>query len=127
LCDEIRAAAGLGAQTRCGDMSLNEFVECISAARFVVSNESAAVHIAAVLGIPAVCVAGGGHFNRFVPYPDGRGPAGAPVKTVDAAMECFGCQWRCRYTNDPDTVRPCVEEIGVESVWEAVRGAVSIN
>jgi ADP-heptose:LPS heptosyltransferase len=120
LCSQVQVRIGSKARNEAGEMSLTQLVKCIAGARFVIANESAAVHIAAAVGTPTVCIAGGGHFNRFVPYPNDRGPGGGLVKTVHFNMECFGCQWHCRYVSDPSVPRPCISEIKLEPVWSAI-------
>ena len=52
-----------------GRTSLPEFVELVRGAHLLIANETSAVHIAAAVGTPSVCLLGGGHFDRFMPYP----------------------------------------------------------
>jgi ADP-heptose:LPS heptosyltransferase len=53
-----------------GRTSVAELVSVVAGARFLLTNESAPVHIAALMAVPALVVAGGGHFGQFVPYPE---------------------------------------------------------
>jgi ADP-heptose:LPS heptosyltransferase len=53
----------------CGKTSLIELVETIAESCLLISNESSAVHIAAAVETPTVCIANGERFNRFSPYP----------------------------------------------------------
>lgn len=55
--------------SKCGKISLIEMMEHIAASHFIISNESAPVHIAAAVGTAAVCISNGNHFTRFTPYP----------------------------------------------------------
>jgi ADP-heptose:LPS heptosyltransferase len=41
----------------------------ISVAEILVSNEASAVHFAACVSTPFVCISNGNHFGRFNPYP----------------------------------------------------------
>lgn len=52
-----------------GNTSLPELIDYISNAALLVSNETSAVHIAAAVNTPVVCVSNGNHFGRFNPYP----------------------------------------------------------
>ena len=52
-----------------GKSSLTELVSIIESSRLLISNESAAVHIAAALDKNFICVSNGNHFGRFNPYP----------------------------------------------------------
>lgn len=101
--------------------SLGELVEVLRSATVVVSNETSAVHIGAAVGVPVVCVLGGGHFGRFVPY-EIEVPAGnlkLPI-CVSEPMACFGCNWHCQYPRQKGEAVKCIQDISVEKVWSAV-------
>jgi ADP-heptose:LPS heptosyltransferase len=53
----------------CGKTSLVELVGIISESRLLISNETSAVHIAAAVETPTICIANGERINRFSPYP----------------------------------------------------------
>ena len=57
----------------CFDMTgktiLPQLVKLISLAKILVSNETSAVHFAAAVGTPFICISNGNHFGRFNPYP----------------------------------------------------------
>jgi ADP-heptose:LPS heptosyltransferase len=53
----------------CGKTTLVELANHIAAADYLISNESSAVHFAAAIGTPTVCISNGNHFGRFCPYP----------------------------------------------------------
>ncbi|MDB5120207.1 MAG: heptosyltransferase family [Sphingobacteriales bacterium] len=50
-------------------LSLIELCELIAGAKLLISNDTVAIHIAATLNIPTVCIAKGDLYGRFVPYP----------------------------------------------------------
>lgn len=52
-----------------GKTGLTELSKIISDCEFVVSNDTAAVHIAAAVNKPFICISNGNYFGRFVPYP----------------------------------------------------------
>jgi ADP-heptose:LPS heptosyltransferase len=86
----------------------------------VVSNETGAAHLAAAVETPVVCLLGGGHYGRFVPYPEEyRAKAPAPLPVVHT-MDCFGCDWRCIYPVAKGKPTPCIERISVDAVWGAI-------
>jgi ADP-heptose:LPS heptosyltransferase len=104
-----------------GRTTLTELSALMAGARLVISNETSGVHMAAAVGPPAVCILGGGHFGRFLPYPagaTGHGPVPLPVYTP---MDCFGCDWHCRYPVDPGQPYPCLGNVSVEQVWAGVK------
>jgi len=103
-----------------GRTSLRELIAIVDGSRFVLSNETSAVHIAAAVGVPSVCIQGGGHFGRFVPYQITASCFDVPPVSVNAHMDCFKCNWVCRFDVPTGEPAPCIEKITVESVWNAV-------
>lgn len=97
--------------------SLPELIEIIGSANLLISNETSAIHIAAATKTPAVCILGGGHFERFAPYPTHMdyGPL-----CVYERMNCFNCNWNCIYQTPENAPNPCVSIITLEQVWNAV-------
>jgi hypothetical protein len=78
--------------------------------------------ILAAGGVPSVCILGGGHYGRFMPYPnhvDGVKPI-----SVIHKMDCFGCNWQCKLTKEQDQAYPCVRDISVKQVLKAVKIAL---
>jgi len=107
-----------------GKTSLNELVAIIEGAEFVLSNETSAVHIAAALQVPSVCILGGGHFGRFLPYDiDDEKTTLAPYP-VYVEMNCFNCNWICRYSVPKGRSVPCIENVGVAEVLKEIRNVL---
>ncbi len=106
--------------------SLEDLVAIISKASFVIANETSAVHIATAVDTPSICILGGGHFGRFMPYQvEGNIQSEVP-KAVYTYKECFGCDWdrTCLPREDKTTVVPCIQDISVEQVWEHVQALI---
>ena len=115
---EIISQSGVPMLDRSGRTSLPELAALIGRSRLVVSNETGAVHIATALSVPNICILGGGHFGRFMPYVLERvceGPGSIPVLH---AMDCYGCNWHCPFPHGPGKPAPCVENISVAAVLE---------
>lgn len=108
----------------CGLTSLAELSAAIHAARLVISNDSSHVHFAFANGTPAVCIAGGGHWGRFLPYPTSIDDLPIPV-TVSADMDCFGCQWRCKYPVSVEGLVRCIDLVTIEDVRAMVARALN--
>ncbi|MFN3873519.1 MAG: glycosyltransferase family 9 protein [Ignavibacterium sp.] len=53
-----------------GKTTLSQFGKIISKAKFLISNETSAVHFAAAVNTPFVCISNGQRFGRFMPYPE---------------------------------------------------------
>lgn len=112
-----RIASSLQGRARdlTGVTGVVELVTWVRHAAVVVANETGVAHIAAAVGTPAVVMAGGGHFGRFVPY----APA-VPVLTIHETMPCYGCNWVCVHRPAPGAAAPCVERITVGAVTAAL-------
>ncbi len=120
VCDQVIRASGMKATNLAGQTLLPELVEVIRGAAFLVSNETSAIHIAAATGTPSVCILGGGHYGRFLPYdPEDAGKQPLPVPVIHK-MDCFGCNWKCTQPHKKGTPVPCISGITVEQVWKAV-------
>jgi ADP-heptose:LPS heptosyltransferase len=100
-----------------GATSLPDFVNLIAGSKLVISNETSSVHIAAACKVPVVCILGGGHFARFVPYPD---VFGSRLLSVYKEMPCYNCNWICEFKNENEEAFPCISGISVEQVWTKV-------
>lgn len=119
LCSSIlqdlddKAAINLAGQT-----TLYQLAEVIRGAQFLISNETVAVHIGAAVGTKTVCILGGGHYGRFVPYPEklekGR------LIAIAKIMPCFNCNWFCSKTLSAEGSAPCIAEIGVDQVIDGL-------
>ena len=93
--------------------TINEAAEVVRRADLVVAAEAAVFHLAAALRRPALCLAGGGHWGRFVPW----GQADR-TRVLTNPLDCFGCNWTC--------IRPRVECLqGIDSA-AAARGAAEL-
>ncbi len=95
--------------------SLVQLTNLIASSNLVIANETSAVHIASACNIPNVCILGGGHFNRFAPYPKEIEP--------DCAYEvlpCFNCNWNCKFETAKEAPYPCISIVSVEQVWDKI-------
>ena len=99
-----------------GKTSLTEIVEMIAGYELVVANDSSAIHIAAAVNTASVCVAGGGHFDRFVPYPPDT--LGAPL-CVYEKLECYYCNWNCIFETGGNAY-PCISSVSTDKVLQAI-------
>lgn len=121
LASAICAPAGPLLLNLAGRTSLSQLTAILSAADLLVSNDTAAVHIAAALRVRTVCALGGGHFGRFLPYaPDAEEFPILPVSVIHP-MDCFHCDWKCIYPLRPGDPAPCIAQISVDKVWLQVR------
>jgi len=128
---KIKSAAGLNniLIDLAGKIDLRLLAKIIENSAMLMGTESAAVHIAAAVETPNVCLMGGGHFGRFYPYGNLEKNRIAYYK-----MDCFGCNWKCKYqrndflsrirnrlwfADDTQTEQgKCVKSIEVDNVLE---------
>ncbi len=100
--------AGQGESIRTfGRGRLSDLARLVQQSDALICNDTAYVHLAALLGVPAVGVFGGGQKQRFHPQL-------GQVKVVQGLPACSGCQWHCVFEK-----YPCVSDIPVDVVWEA--------
>lgn len=91
--------------------SLRVLAKVIQNSNLLVGMDTAAIHIAAALNTPNVCLIGGKHFGRFYPYGDLN-----KNKIVYKKMNCFGCNRRwCKYE-----IVKCIKDIEVKDVWNEI-------
>ncbi len=116
-----------GAIDLVGATTVPELASAIQRSRLVLANDTSAVHLAAATGVPAVCIAGGGHWRRFVPYPASLGAVAELVDVVSMVqdMPCFNCDWRCVLPHVRGEALPCVSRVPLEQVIGAVDRVLS--
>jgi ADP-heptose:LPS heptosyltransferase len=113
ICDQVVNSTDTTVVNLAGKTTLLEMIELIRGARLVIANDSAAIHIAAATNTRAVCILGGGHFGRFLPYqPEmSENPSRLP-KVAFSKMDCYGCRWGCHYLEAQSVgVVPCISEV----------------
>jgi len=106
-------AAGIFGVNLSGQITLRQTASILKRCRLAVGADTAIAHIACVVRTPNVILLGGAHFGRFMPY--------SPLTTVvSLPLECYGCDWQCRY----DRVY-CVWDVAAEVISEAIRQTLS--
>lgn len=105
---------------RAGQTDLAAFISILAGAKFVISNDTSTVHLASAVGVPSVCILGGGEPGRFVPYDVGKWLSGSGPRVVHVPQPCDGCKWRCIYPLGSEDPFPCIDAVSVEAVWDAV-------
>ncbi len=119
ICETLNQKLGQDWITNAaGNTTLAELVELIRHAKLVISNDSSPVHIAAAVGTPSVCILGGGHFGRFLPYKVEHCHAGQHPTAIFEKMECFNCYWRCKFLPEAGTTVPCVTGVTTNQVFK---------
>jgi len=121
LGEALNAIMDIPVVNMVGETSLAELVAVIKDAQFLLGNETGAIHCAAAVSTPSFCILGGGHYGRFMPYDiDSTTEKSLPVPLIHQ-MDCFGCNWQCRYFIKDNEPAPCIEHISVEEVFNALQ------
>jgi len=101
-----------------GKTTLLELAAIIRGARWLISNDSAAAHIANAVKTQAFVILGGGDFGRFLPYPRQN-----YIHAIsNGRLDCFNCYWNCKY----DSYK-CINDISVESVKDEISKLVQLQ
>jgi ADP-heptose:LPS heptosyltransferase len=122
LCEELLRQMSGPACSIAGKTSLADSCEVIRAAELVLSNDTSAIHIAAAVSTPSIGIVGGGHFGRFLPYPDSL--SAVRPRAMFKQMPCYNCNWRCTQPHVPGGPVPCITAVQVESVVAAAKDLV---
>jgi len=100
-----------------GKTSLPELIDIIGNSALLIANETSAIHIAAATKTEAICLLGGGHYERFAPYP--MQYESSPV-CVYEKIDCYNCNWNCIFKTGESQPFPCIANISIDSVWKKV-------
>ncbi len=103
----------------CGQTSLIELAGLLSQGKLTISNDTGSVFLSSAVGTMSICILGGGHFGRFVPYPDLPGQANY-LQAVYYKMPCYGCNWSCIFPIIDGESAQCISNISVGLVWEKI-------
>ena len=120
LGEHIKKLCDAPLQNYTGQTTLSELTCLLAKSQILISNETGTAHIANAVGTPTVCILGGGHFGRFVPYPELSGKINN-LKVVYYKMPCYGCDWKCVYHIKDEDPAPCISNISVDAVWNEVK------
>jgi len=125
LAEALVSRINVPAMNMTGKTNLVNLVVIIRDALFLVGNETSAIHFAAAISKPSFCLLGGGHYGRFMPYDiDSKTEKPFPIPIIHK-MDCFGCNWQCRYSIKDGEPVPCIEKISVDEVFTIIQDAFS--
>ncbi len=108
-----------GALDLIGKTSVMQYAGVIAGSKCVIANDSSAVHMAAALKVTSFCIAGGGHWGRFIPYPSEIESPFKP-RVIHMDMPCYGCRWTCIYPREQGTPYKCIADISMDLVWKDI-------
>jgi heptosyltransferase I len=108
IAKEILSSCGGKSVSLVGKTDLKSLIEVIRGARFIVSNDSGPMHIAAALGIPVFAIFGPTDPVRTGPY--GRGHT-----VIREEVSCSPC-----FKKNCDDMK-CMKGLSVEKVYEVIK------
>lgn len=102
-----------------GKTSATELAAVMQSSAAVISNDTGSIHIAASVGVPAICIMGCGGYPAFFPYAD----LSKNIAVVKLSPTCTNA-WKCteteEYIREKKTLAPCVDNVTVEAVCKAL-------
>lgn len=104
-----------------GKTNLNDYFCIIKNAKFVVTNDTSAYHIAVVNETPVVIISGGYDFDRYIKYDFKRKNEFKKPYIVAKEKKCFNCNEFCPYFTKEDKTWKCLNEITVDMVWNKLK------
>lgn len=120
LGEEIQSHLKFNCNNLIGKTSLIELGDIFINSELVIGNETGTLHYATALNKNAVCILGGGHFGRFMPYDKNAAGNLITPTAVYKKMECFNCHWRCIYTDKKNEIVPCISQLSAEYILKEI-------
>lgn len=100
-----------------GKTTLLESINLINKAKIVIGNDTGLLHVAVTLGVNSVVFVGGGHYKRFFPYPNFLVKE-EKLLTISSNMDCFYCNWKCKYKMHKNKKWMCIENIRINENYK---------
>ena len=102
-----------------GQTSATELAAVMQDSVAVISNDTGSIHIAASVGVPAICIMGCGGYPAFFPYAD----LSKNIAVVKLSSTCTNA-WKCteteEYIREKKTLAPCIDNVTVEAACKAL-------
>jgi ADP-heptose:LPS heptosyltransferase len=118
IADNILKKATVPLLSLTGKTNLQEFLWVLKYSNLVITNETSCTHMAASVNAKTICILGGGHFGRFLPYPAYQNRQ--IPQSIYYQMDCFYCNWNCKYRPTKFQAAPCIENISLKLVINTV-------
>jgi len=126
VCHSLKQSFPTHITNKANQTSLIELINLIKFSKLFIGNESGPLHISAAVNTPSVCILGGGHYGRFLPYKvDVVTNDQSLPKIVNHKMDCYHCNWHCIHTDDRSKAVPCIKDISIDKVWSIVEKTIN--
>lgn len=108
--------------------TLNDYIDIISNAKMIITNDTSAYHIAVVEETPVALIVGMYTYDRYALYQfEGCEKYKRPYIVASVDRKCKNCNNRCKYLKKTDKIWPCLEEIDVDYAWQIVEKLIIDN
>ncbi len=99
-----------------GKTSFAEMCAIISESKFIITNDSAPMHLGVYFETPTIAIVSGGEFNSYCKYPEPYDKYILAISMMENS--CFNCGWNCIYKKYDGKPFPCLSETTAEYVIE---------
>lgn len=107
-----------------GETSILEFIQIIKQAKFVITNDTGAYHIAINEEVPVAIIVGGYTFDGFVKYDFKNNHYQKPY-IITNKRDCFNCFSNCPYLKRGAKKYPCLNSISIEYAWNIIKKMIN--
>lgn len=126
LAEEFKKSYSKAFMDYTGKTSLIESIEVIRNAKLLVGNDTSGIHFAAATDTKAICVFGGWHYGRFLPYQIENDENRPLPKVCINERDCFNCKIinksaECKEHMKKTGLFTCVDDVSVENVINKVK------
>lgn len=97
------------------ELKFEEIFELMLNAKIFIGLDSGLSHLAVLLNKNMVAIIGGGKFGLFFPY-----KLSSNFKYIYHKMDCFGCQWNCKYV-----IPYCIKKINIEEIHNSIKELIT--
>lgn len=102
-----------------GKTSIIEFIELIKRAKFIITNDTGAYHIAVNEEIPVTLIASNS-FIQYISYDFKEFNLRKPYIVCNKKYKCKNCHDDCKKIKNGETIWPCLNDISVDEAWKKV-------
>lgn len=107
-----------------GKTSFYDLYNTIGRSQFIVTNDSAPMHIGVLLNVPTIAIVSGGEYNSYCNYPKRY----KNIKVITGKdMSCYNCGWNCIYGKSDNTPFPCLSSVSVHDFISEAAEWLKIN
>lgn len=109
-----------------GKTSIPAFIQVIKEAKFVITNDTGAYHIAVIEEVPVAIISGVYTYEGFVLYDFKGNDRYKKPYTIVSLRDCKNCMGRCIHSKSND-VYPCLNDITIDNAWKVVKKMIEAS